>query len=153
MLTEAHVGIGIFIKNILSFNNPFLFLSGIQGLEGLQAARASDYSIGEFRLLKRLLLVYGRECYRKNSSVILYNFYKNIVYLIPLFWFGVYSGFSGSFIYDQLLFQCFNTFFTSLPIVIYAIRDKDLSSKVLMTVPFFYRFGIQNRFFNTSILW
>lgn len=77
-----------------------LYLKGIQGLEGLQAARASDYAIGEFRLLKRLLLIHGRESYRKNSTVILYNFYKNIVYLVPIFWFGVYSGFSGAFIYD-----------------------------------------------------
>ncbi len=61
MINEAHVGVGI------------------KGLEGVQAARASDYAIGEFKLLKRLLLFHGRECYRRNSIVILYNFYKNVV--------------------------------------------------------------------------
>jgi phospholipid-transporting ATPase len=73
---------------------------GIKGLEGLQAARSSDFAIGEFKLLSRLLLYHGRECYRKNSFVILFNFYKNLVYLFPMFWFGTFSGFSGTFIYD-----------------------------------------------------
>ena len=65
MISEAHIGVGI------------------KGLEGNQAARASDYAIGEFKLLRRLVLCHGRECYRKNSQIILYNFYKNILYLIP----------------------------------------------------------------------
>ncbi|KAI8008286.1 Phospholipid-transporting ATPase 2 [Camellia lanceoleosa] len=33
---------------------------GISGREGLQAARAADYSIGKFRFLQRLILVHGR---------------------------------------------------------------------------------------------
>jgi phospholipid-transporting ATPase len=74
MITEAHVGVGI------------------KGLEGMQAARSSDYAIGEFKILKRLLLFHGRECYRRNSTVILFNFYKNAMYLTPLLYFGFSSG-------------------------------------------------------------
>lgn len=48
MIRAAHIGIGI------------------KGNEGLQAAKASDYSIGEFKILKRLILYHGRENYRKN---------------------------------------------------------------------------------------
>ena len=77
---------------------------GIKGLEGCQAARSSDYYFGEFKLLRRLLLNHGREFYRKNSMVIIYNFYKNIVYLFPMFWFGIFSGYSATFIYDLFLF-------------------------------------------------
>lgn len=32
---------------------------GITGREGLQAASASDYSIGQFKFLRQLLLVHG----------------------------------------------------------------------------------------------
>jgi len=65
MITAAHVGIGI------------------KGLEGQQASRASDYAIGEFKLLRRLLLFHGREAYRRNSRLVCYNFYKNIVLVTP----------------------------------------------------------------------
>jgi len=74
MIAAAHVGIGI------------------KGLEGMQAARSSDYSIGEFKILRRLLFFHGRECYRRNSVVILFNFYKNCMYLSPLVFFGFNSG-------------------------------------------------------------
>jgi len=65
MITAAHVGIGI------------------KGVEGHQAARASDYAIGEFKHLRKLTLYYGRENYRKNTNLIIYNFYKNMVYVVP----------------------------------------------------------------------
>jgi P-type E1-E2 ATPase len=69
MITAAHVGVGI------------------KGLEGQQAARASDYSIAEFRFLRRLLFVHGRESYRRNSNLVCYNFFKNICLVLPQFWF------------------------------------------------------------------
>ena len=68
MITSAHVGVGI------------------KGLEGQQAARAADYSMGEFKLLRRLLLNHGRECYRRNSRLVCFNFYKNILVVLPQFW-------------------------------------------------------------------
>ena len=68
MITAAHVGIGIF------------------GVEGRQAARASDYAIAQFSFLKRLLFVHGRESYRKNAYVVCYNFYKNALFVMPQFW-------------------------------------------------------------------
>lgn len=73
MITAAHIGIGI------------------SGLEGQQAARAADYAIGQFKFLKNLLFVHGREAYRRNSYLIIYMFYKNVVYVLPIFYFGFVS--------------------------------------------------------------
>ena len=53
MITSAHVGVGII------------------GLEGKQAARASDYAIGQFKFLKKLLFYHGHESLRRNSFNIL----------------------------------------------------------------------------------
>ena len=97
---------------------------GINGLEGQQAVRASDYSIEEFQFLSRLILYHGRENYRKNTTMILYNFYKNLILVLPQFWYGIYNGFSGQFLYDTWIFQLFNIIFASMPIGIYAIIDK-----------------------------
>ncbi|KAM3133208.1 hypothetical protein pb186bvf_014636 [Paramecium bursaria] len=107
MITQAHVGIGI------------------RGLEGQQASKAADYAVGEFQQLRRLLLYSGREYYRKNSNLILFNFYKNQLFIGAVFFFGLTNGFSGSIIYDQWLSQVFNVFFTSLPIILYALFDEE----------------------------
>jgi len=103
----------------------------------MQAARASDYAIPQFKCLVRLLLYYGRECYRKNCYVVLYNFYKNVLYLIPQFWFGFDNQFSAQSIYDFYVFQCFNFMFTSLPILVYGVMDV----KYLDTIPQYYHSG------------
>ncbi len=85
MINAAHVGVGI------------------MGVEGNQAARASDYSFGEFKFLRRLLIVKGREFYRRNTILICYNFWKNILLVIPIFIFGFYCNFSGNLLYDSNL--------------------------------------------------
>lgn len=85
---------------------------GISGIEGLQAACASDYSIAQvrlffvlklfiktifflslkFRYLKRLLLVHGAWNYSRMCKLILYSFYKNICLYVIELWFAIYSG-------------------------------------------------------------
>jgi phospholipid-translocating ATPase len=59
---------------------------GISGKEGLQAVMASDYAIGQFRFLTKLLLVHGRWAYLRAAEVVLIYFYKNVVWLLILFW-------------------------------------------------------------------
>jgi phospholipid-transporting ATPase len=73
---------------------------GITGLEGMQAARASDFAIGQFRFLKPLMCVHGRECYRRNSDLVCYTFYKNFLFVFVQIWFGFNSAFSGQTFFD-----------------------------------------------------
>ena len=58
MIQEAHVGVGI------------------AGEEGRQAVMSSDYGIGQFRFLTRLVLVHGRWSYRRMAETIANFFYK-----------------------------------------------------------------------------
>lgn len=146
MISAAHVGIGI------------------KGVEGHQAARASDYAIGEFKLLKRLCLYVGRESYRKNSCLICYNFYKNMILVLPLFWFAFYNGFSGVILYDSWLYQLYNLFYCSLPIIIYALFDEEFPNSKLLdpfkgqeneleNTPKLYEVGLYGTLFNTTEFW
>ncbi|OMH79818.1 putative phospholipid-transporting ATPase 7 [Zancudomyces culisetae] len=58
MIQEAHVGIGI------------------SGVEGLQAARSADFSISQFRFLRKLLFVHGLWNYSRISRFTIATFYK-----------------------------------------------------------------------------
>ena len=68
MIQAAHVGVGI------------------SGVEGLQAARSADVAIGQFRYLRKLLLVHGAWSYQRVSKTILYSFYKNVALYMTQFW-------------------------------------------------------------------
>lgn len=126
MIAAAHIGVGI------------------SGLEGQQAARASDYAIGQFRFLKNLLFTHGREAYRRNSYLICYMFYKNVVFVIPLFWFGMLSVFSGTAMYDSILYQFYNLFFTSIPIIWFAVFDWEFSKEEFLSNEKHYQLGFKD---------
>lgn len=135
MITAAHVGIGI------------------AGLEGSQAVRASDYSIGQFAYVQRLLFVHGRECYRRNATLICFNFYKNVLCVIPLLFYGMFSAFSGQLLYNLWTYQLFNIMFCAMPIVVYAIFDIEIPHSELHSNPKFFRLGLHGKLFSTSIFW
>ena len=90
MIQTAHVGVGI------------------AGAEGVQAANASDFSIGRFRFLQRLLLVHGRWNYRRMSKLVCYMFYKNIALVLAQFFYTILTGWSGQKFYVELASQTFN---------------------------------------------
>lgn len=64
MIREAHVGLGIV------------------GKEGRQAALCSDYSFTNFLMLKKILLVHGHYFSYRFSLLVLYFFYKNLVFIL-----------------------------------------------------------------------
>ncbi|CAM9385191.1 unnamed protein product, partial [Sphacelaria rigidula] len=77
----------------------------MHGLEGAQAVNNSDYSLGQFRFLKKLLLVHGRWSYRRICKVTVYVFYKNALLVLPQFYFSFMSLSSGQNFYYDVLYQ------------------------------------------------
>lgn len=58
---------------------------GITGKEGTQAANASDFAITQFWHLQRLILIHGALSYRRITKLVMYSYYKNLVFcLIPV---------------------------------------------------------------------
>ena len=109
MIQAAHVGVGI------------------SGQEGMQAVNASDFAIGQFAFLGRLLLVHGRWNYRRMSKLVGYMFYKNIVLCIVPFLYTFLGGYSGQQFMPELSgVQIFNIIYTGMPVTILAILDQDV---------------------------
>jgi magnesium-transporting ATPase (P-type) len=124
MIKEAHIGVGI------------------DGLEGKQAVNSSDYAIGQFKYLHRLMFVHGRWNYRRMSILILYMFYKNCLLVLPQWMLGMYSMFSGqNFYVEYPLYQLSNIAFTAFPIIFFAILDQDVVAEIPLQVPELYKDG------------
>lgn len=119
---------------------------GITGLEGLQAARSSDYAIGQFRFLKRLLLVHGHLSYRRLSKVILYSFYKTLTLYLVSFYFSFVNGFSGQLPWDRISNTLWNVIYTFFAIIILGVFEQDITPAYLMSNPQLYMAGQRNDF-------
>ncbi|KAJ7969255.1 Phospholipid-transporting ATPase [Quillaja saponaria] len=117
---------------------------GISGMEGMQAVMASDFFLPQFRFLERLLIVHGHWCYKRISKMILYFVYKNIVFCLTLFYYQLYSSFSGEVTYDDWYMVLFNVILTSLPVISLGVLEQDVSSEVSLQFPALYQQGQRN---------
>jgi phospholipid-transporting ATPase len=135
MISRAHVGVGI------------------AGKEGMQAARSSDFAIGKFKFLQKLLFVHGREAYRRNGELILFMFYKNVLFVMVQFIFGYYSIFSGQTMFEKWICQFYNVTFTGLHVIVYALFDFQFEKHVLMATPVLYSIGMRSEIYNMKEFW
>uniref|UniRef100_A0A1I7VGB4 PhoLip_ATPase_C domain-containing protein n=1 Tax=Loa loa TaxID=7209 RepID=A0A1I7VGB4_LOALO len=122
MIKTAHIGVGI------------------SGQEGMQAVLASDYSIGQFRYLRRLLLVHGRW-----SSLVIFFVPYGILYN------GVDSTGRDFNDYSLLAFTCF----TSLIIVVTGqiAFDTTLPIRLVSKLESAQSYGIMHRAFVSLQFW
>jgi magnesium-transporting ATPase (P-type) len=111
MIQEAHIGIGLY------------------GKEGMRAVQASDYALPEFKALWKLLFVHGRWSYIRNSEMILYFYYKNVIFALPQFYFCLQNAWSGQTFFDDFYITFYNMAFTALPVIARAIFDQDIYYK------------------------
>lgn len=127
---------------------------GIAGEEGRQAVMCSDFAIGQFRYLTRLLLVHGRWCYQRLAEMIPLFFYKNVIFTMALFWYGVHNNYDGSYLFEFTYLTFYNLAFTSIPVILLGVMDQDVQGKVAMIVPQLYRSGIMRKDWNQAkFLW
>ena len=105
MIREAHVGIGLY------------------GNEGLRAAQSADMAIGEFRFLWRLVFFHGANSYIRNSELVLYFFYKNLLFTTPHLMFTYITMYSAQTVFDEWFISGYNAFFTAAPVNFRACAD------------------------------
>lgn len=135
MIQAAHVGVGI------------------SGMEGMQAARSADIAVGQFKFLKKLLIVHGSWSYQRISTAILYSFYKNTALYMTQFWYVFANGFSGQSIMESWTMSFYNLFFTVLPPFVMGVFDQYVSSRLLERYPQLYKLGQKGQFFSVTIFW
>eukprot|EP01132_Coremiostelium_polycephalum_P001453 gene1453-1831_t len=135
MIQKAHLGIGV------------------SGKEGRQAVLASDFAISQFRFLERLVLVHGRYNYKRLCLLICYFFFKNLMSSLLQLWFSTNTQFSGQTFYDAVNILLYNLVFTSLPIIVMGVFEKDIASSYLRRYPSLYRECQLGLSFNHKIFW
>lgn len=132
MLRNSHVGVGI------------------MGKEGTQAALSADFAIPQFCNLKNLILIHGRYNFLRSTKIALNSYYKNIVFIFAQFLYNIFSGASGSPLYNSFTLNYYNLFFTSMIPFAVVLFDRDLSPSLALDQPASYK-HVRNRFDNHFI--
>ena len=96
----------------------------------LGAVNNADYALPQFKNLARLMLLHGRLCYLRISTLICYFFYKNLLFTICSCFYNVYCAFSGQYVFNEYAVTLYNTIFTQMPVLIFAVRACHISNLV-----------------------
>ncbi|KAI4384325.1 hypothetical protein MLD38_002496 [Melastoma candidum] len=126
---------------------------GISGQEGRQAVMASDFSMGQFRFLIPLLLVHGHWNYQRMAYMIIYNFYRNSVFVFLMFWFTLFTGFTLTTAITEWSSVLYSVIYTSFPTIVVGILDKNLSRRTLLEYPQLYGSGQRDESYNSKLFW
>ncbi|KAF5953539.1 hypothetical protein HYC85_006395 [Camellia sinensis] len=117
---------------------------GICGQEGRQPVMASDFAMGQFWFLKRLLLVHGHWNYQHVGYLVLYNFYRNAVFVLMLFWYILCTAFSTTSALTDWSSVFYSVIYTSVPsisVVWGSIIITYACVVVLDSIPIFPNYG------------
>ncbi|TKY68489.1 Phospholipid-transporting ATPase 1 [Spatholobus suberectus] len=126
---------------------------GISGQEGRQAVMASDFAMGQFRFLVPLLLIHGHWNYQRLGYMIIYNFYRNAILVLVLFWYVLFTAFTLTTAINEWSSMLYSIIYTALPTIVVGILDKDLSKRTLLKYPQLYGVGLKHEAYNKKLFW
>jgi len=119
MILEANVGVGIV------------------GKEGKQASLASDFSIDEFKHLRRLILWHGRLSYKRSAVLGQFVIHRGLIISVIQAIFSIIFYFVAIPIYNGALILGYSTFYTTMP-VFSLVFDRDVNVATVMKYPPLY---------------
>jgi phospholipid-translocating ATPase len=127
---------------------------GIMGKEGKQAALAADFSMTSFSHLGRLLLVHGRNSYKRSASLSQFVIHRGLIISSMQAVFSAVFYFASLALFPGFLLVGYATIYTNFP-VFSLVLDKDVSSDIAMTYPELYKELTKGRSLNykTFFMW
>nr|GEX16453.1 phospholipid-transporting ATPase 1-like [Tanacetum cinerariifolium] len=126
---------------------------GISGQEGRQAVMSSDFAMAQFRFLVPLLLVHGHWNYQRMAYMLLYNFYRNAIFVLVLFWYALFTAFTLSTAINEWSSVLYSVIYTAVPTIVVGILDKDLDKTSLLRYPQLYASGQKQESYNGLLFW
>ncbi|RUS73851.1 hypothetical protein EGW08_018395 [Elysia chlorotica] len=127
---------------------------GIVGKEGKQASLAADFSILQFSHIGRLMLVHGRNSYKRSAALSQFVIHRGLIITTMQAVFCSVFYFVSIALFPGFLTVGYATVYTMYP-VFSLVLDKDVSADIALTYPELYKDLTKGRSlsFKTFFLW
>lgn len=127
---------------------------GIVGKEGKQASLAADFSITQFSHIGRLMLVHGRNSYKRSAALSQFVIHRGLIITTMQAVFCSVFYFVSIALFPGFLTVGYATVYTMYP-VFSLVLDKDVSADIALTYPELYKDLTKGRSlsFKTFFLW
>uniref|UniRef100_A0A8C6UA41 Phospholipid-transporting ATPase n=1 Tax=Neogobius melanostomus TaxID=47308 RepID=A0A8C6UA41_9GOBI len=127
---------------------------GVEGKEGKQASLAADFSVTQFKHLGRLLMVHGRNSYKRSAALSQFVIHRSLCISTMQTVFSSVFFFASVPLYQGFLIIGYSTVYTMFP-VFSLVLDKDVKSEVAMLYPELYKDLLKGRplSYKTFLIW
>uniref|UniRef100_A0A5F9CUY8 Phospholipid-transporting ATPase n=1 Tax=Oryctolagus cuniculus TaxID=9986 RepID=A0A5F9CUY8_RABIT len=127
---------------------------GIEGKEGRQASLAADFSITQFRHIGRLLVVHGRNSYKRSAALGQFVMHRGLIISTMQAVFSSVFYFASVPLYQGFLMVGYATVYTMFP-VFSLVLDQDVKPEMAMLYPELYKDLTKGRAlsFKTFLIW
>ncbi|XP_047663840.1 probable phospholipid-transporting ATPase IIB isoform X1 [Tachysurus fulvidraco] len=127
---------------------------GIEGKEGKQASLAADFSITQFKHIGRLLVVHGRNSYKRSAALGQFVMHRGMIISTMQAVFSSIFYFASVPLYQGFLMVGYATIYTMFP-VFSLVLDQDVKPEMAMLYPELYKDLTKGRSlsFKTFLIW
>ncbi|XP_062342954.1 probable phospholipid-transporting ATPase IIB isoform X2 [Osmerus eperlanus] len=127
---------------------------GIEGKEGKQASLAADFSITQFKHIGRLLMVHGRNSYKRSASLGQFVMHRGMIISTMQAVFSSIFYFASVPLYQGFLMVGYATIYTMFP-VFSLVLDQDVKPEMALLYPELYKDLTKGRSlsFKTFLIW
>ncbi|XP_071064697.1 probable phospholipid-transporting ATPase IIB isoform X2 [Dasypus novemcinctus] len=127
---------------------------GIEGKEGKQASLAADFSITQFKHIGRLLMVHGRNSYKRSAALGQFVLHRGLIISTMQAVFSSVFYFASVPLYQGFLMVGYATIYTMFP-VFSLVLDQDVQPEMAMLYPELYKDLTKGRAlsFKTFLTW
>ncbi|KAI1902011.1 hypothetical protein AGOR_G00040320 [Albula goreensis] len=127
---------------------------GIEGKEGKQASLAADFSITQFRHIGRLLMVHGRNSYKRSAALGQFVMHRGLIISTMQAVFSSIFYFVPVPLYQGFLMVGYATIYTMFP-VFSLVLDHDVKPETALLYPELYKDLTKGRSlsFKTFLIW
>ncbi|XP_052816784.1 probable phospholipid-transporting ATPase IIB [Mya arenaria] len=127
---------------------------GIVGKEGKQASMAADFSVNQFSYIGRLLMVHGRDSYKRSASLGQFVIHRGLIISTMQAVFCSVFYFASIALFPGFLMVGYSTIYTTWP-VFSLVLDKDVTPETALMYPELYKDLTKGRSlsFKSFFLW
>uniref|UniRef100_A0A4W4EH53 Phospholipid-transporting ATPase n=1 Tax=Electrophorus electricus TaxID=8005 RepID=A0A4W4EH53_ELEEL len=127
---------------------------GIEGKEGRQASLAADFSITQFKHIGRLLMVHGRNSYKRSAALGQFVMHRGMIISAMQAVFSSIFYFASVPLYQGFLMVGYATIYTMFP-VFSLVLDQDVKPEMALLYPELYKDLTKGRSlsFKTFFIW
>ncbi|XP_008329322.1 putative phospholipid-transporting ATPase IIB [Cynoglossus semilaevis] len=127
---------------------------GIEGKEGKQASLAADFSITQFKHIGRLLMVHGRNSYKRSAALGQFVMHRGMIISTMQAVFSSIFFFASVPLYQGFLMVGYSTIYTMFP-VFSLVLDQDVKPEMALLYPELYKDLTKGRSlsFKTFLVW